>query len=112
MKVIEGLTRTYNVSEGIADLGDHLVFRYFLPKAFLFAILVNKSLKSLDECFVQLGKGLFGGTPRCRGHGAECFKAEEELCAEGLDVKTKGEGSAKSNAEELGSGVECKVGAS
>jgi len=31
-------------SEGIVDLGDHLVFRYFLPKAFLFAFLMNKSL--------------------------------------------------------------------
>jgi len=29
-----------------------------------------------------------------------------------LDVRTKGEGSVKSNAEELGSGVECKGGAS
>jgi len=36
----------------------------------------------------------------------------EELYAEGLDVRTKGGGSAKSNAEELGSGVECKEGAS
>jgi len=37
---------------------------------------------------------------------------EEELCAEGLDVRTKKEGLVKSNAEELGSGVECKGGAS
>jgi len=42
----------------------------------------------------------------------ECSKAGEELCAEGLDVGTKGEGSVKINAEELGSGVECKRGAS
>jgi len=40
----------------------------------------------------------------------ECFKAGEKLCAEGLDVRTKGEGLVKSNAEELGSGVECKRG--
>jgi len=26
------ITRTCNVSEGIVDLGDHLVFRYFLLK--------------------------------------------------------------------------------
>jgi len=32
----------------------------------------------------------------------------EDLCAEGMDVRTKGEGSVKSNAEELGSGIECK----
>jgi len=60
----------------------------------------------------QLGEGLFGETPRCRGYGAECFKARKELCVEGLDVRTKGEGSVKRNAEELGSGVECKGGAS
>jgi len=59
----------------------------------------------LDECPVQLGEELFGGTPRCRGYGAECFKAGEELCAEGMDVRIKGEGSVKSNAEELGSGA-------
>jgi len=41
----------------------------------------------------------------------ECFKAREVLCAEGLDVRTKGEGSVKSNTEELGSEVECKSGA-
>jgi len=37
---------------------------------------------------------------------------EEKLCAEGLDVRTKREGLVKSNTEELGSGVECKRGAS
>jgi len=37
---------------------------------------------------------------------------EEQLCAEGLYVRTKGEVSVKSNAEELGSGVECNGGAS
>jgi len=31
---------------------------------------------------------------------------------EGLDVRTKAEGSVKSNAEELGSGIECEGGAS
>jgi len=44
------------------------------------------------------------GTPVC-SFGAECFKAREELCAEGLDMRTKGEGSVKSNAEELGGGL-------
>jgi len=29
-------------------------------------------------------------------------------CAEELDMQTKGEGSVKSNTEELGDGVECK----
>jgi len=48
-----------------------------------------------DECFVQMGEELIGRTPRCRGYGAECFKAGEELCAEGLDMQTKGEGSVK-----------------
>jgi len=38
------ITCTCNVSEGIVDLGDHLVFRYFLPQAFLVTFLVNKSL--------------------------------------------------------------------
>jgi len=57
---------------------------------------------------MQLGERLFGGTPRCRGYGAECFKAGKELCAEGVDMRTKGEGSVKSNTEELGDGVECK----
>jgi len=61
---------------------------------------------------VQLGERLFGGSPRCRGYGAECFKVEEELCAEGLDVRIKGEGLVKSNDKELGSGVECKGSAS
>jgi len=40
--------------------------------------------------------------PTYRGYGTECFKAGEELCAEGLDARTKGEGSVKTNAEELG----------
>jgi len=35
----------------------------------------------------------------------EYFKAEEELCAEELDMRTKGDGSVKSNAKELGSGL-------
>jgi len=61
--------------------------------------------------FCTVGR-LFGGTPRCRGYGAECFKAGEELCAEVLDVRTKGKGSVKSTAKEVGSGVECKGGAS
>jgi len=65
-------------------------------------------MKRQVGCFVQLGEELFGGTPRCRGYGAECFKAGEEFCVEGLDVRTKGEDLVKSNAEELGSGVECK----
>jgi len=60
----------------------------------------------------ELGEGLFGETPRCRGYGAECFKVGKVLCAEGLDVRTKGECSVKSNVEELGSGFECKGGAS
>jgi len=51
-------------------------------------------------------------TPRCRGYGVECFEAGEELCAEGLNVITKGEGSVKNNVEELGSGIECKGSAS
>jgi len=42
----------------------------------------------------------------------EYFKAGEELCAEGLDVRSNGEDSVKSNTEELGSGVESKEGAS
>ena len=29
------ITRICNVFEGVADLGDHLVFRYILPKHFL-----------------------------------------------------------------------------
>jgi len=41
------ITHTCNVSEGIVELGDHFVFRYFLPKAFLFAFFgKNKSLRS------------------------------------------------------------------
>jgi len=44
MQFLPLITRTCNVSEDIEDLGDHLVFRYFLPTAFLFAFLVNKSL--------------------------------------------------------------------
>jgi len=59
-----------------------------------------------------LGDGLFGGTSQCKDYGAECFKAGEELCAEEMDVRAKREGSVKSNAEELGSGVERKGGAS
>jgi len=47
-----------------------------------------------------------------QSYGAECFKAGEELCVKGLDVRTKGESSVQSNAKELGSGVECKGGAS
>jgi len=42
----------------------------------------------------------------------ECFKAEEELCAEGLDMRTKGEGSVKSKAKKLGRGVKCEGSAS
>jgi len=43
------ITHTCNVSEGtgIVDSGDHLVLRYFLPKAFLLAFLVNKSERNL-----------------------------------------------------------------
>jgi len=44
-------------------------------------------------------------TPRCRGYGAGCFK---ELCGEELDVRTKGEGSIKNNAEKLGSGLKVR----
>jgi len=57
-----------------------------------------------------VGRGTLWRNPRCRGYEAECFKAGEELCAEELDVRTKGEGSVKSNAEELVSGIECKGG--
>jgi len=38
-----------------------------------------------NECFIQLKEGLFKG-PRCRGCGAECFKAGEKLCADELDM--------------------------
>jgi len=38
------------------------------------------------ESFVQLGEGLFGGTPRCRGFGAECFETSKELCTEGVGI--------------------------
>ena len=38
------ITRICNVFEGVADLGDHLVFRYILPKHFCFD-LVNKLLQ-------------------------------------------------------------------
>jgi len=34
MQFLPLITRTCNVSEGTVDLGDHLAFRYFLPKAF------------------------------------------------------------------------------
>jgi len=44
MQFLPLITRDCNVSAGIVDLGDYLVFHYFLPKAFLFAFLVNKSL--------------------------------------------------------------------
>jgi len=37
-----------------------------------------------------------------------CFKAGEELCAEGLDMRTKEDSSVKSSTEELGIGVKCK----
>ena len=37
------ITRICNVFEGVADLGDHLVFRYILPKHFC-VDLVNKLL--------------------------------------------------------------------
>jgi len=37
----------------------------------------------------------------------ECFKVGEKLSAEGLDMRTKGEGSVKSNTEELEGGFEC-----
>jgi len=58
-----------------------------------------------DECFLQLGEGLFGGTPRCRGYGAKCFKSGEELCVEGLDERTKGEGWSKVMPRNLGVGL-------
>jgi len=52
------------------------------------------------ECFVQLGEGL---------HDAEAM--ERNALKQGKNfVRTKGEGSVKSNAKELGSGVECKGG--
>jgi len=35
MQFLPLITRTCNVSEGTVDLDDHLVFRYFLPKACL-----------------------------------------------------------------------------
>jgi len=44
MQFLPLITHTCNVSESVVDLGDHLVFRYFLPKAFLFVFFVNKSL--------------------------------------------------------------------
>jgi len=64
----------------------------------------------LDECFIQLGEGLFKGTPRCRGYGSESSEEWEKLCAEGVDMRTKGEGSVKSNTEKLGGGVGCNGG--
>jgi len=51
--------------------------------------------------------GLFGGT---LSFEVECFKAEEKLCAYGVDMRTTGEGSIKSNTEELEGEVECKEG--
>jgi len=57
-----------------------------------------------------VGRGTLWRDPRCRGYVAE--KAGEEVCAEGLYMRTKGEGTVKSNAEELGDGVECKGGTS
>jgi len=49
-------------------------------------------------------------------HDAEAMEQSAlkcgKLCEDGLDVRTKGEGSVKSNAEELESGVECKGSAS
>ena len=41
------ITRICNVFEGVADLGDHLVFRYILPKHFC-VDLVNKLLQLLQ----------------------------------------------------------------
>jgi len=55
-----------------------------------------------DECFIQLEEGIFKGTPRCRSYGSEFSEAREKLCAEGVDMRTKGEGSVKSNTEKLG----------
>jgi len=43
-------------SEGIVNFGDHLVFRYFLPKPFLFAVLVNKSLNLIEILKCQVLK--------------------------------------------------------
>jgi len=50
-------------------------------------------------------------------HDAEAMewsalKRGKKICAEGLDVRAKGEASVKSNHEELESGVECKESAS
>jgi len=36
------------------------------------------------------------------------LESGEKLCAEGLEMRIKKEGSVKSNTEELRSGVECK----
>jgi len=47
MQFLPLIKHACNVSEGIVDLGDHLVFRYFLPK-FLFVFLVNKSLNCIS----------------------------------------------------------------
>jgi len=54
-------------------------------------ILGRRTEDGSDECFVQLGKGLLGRTPRCRGHRAEFFKEGEELCEAVLDLRVKGE---------------------
>ena len=43
------ITRISNVFEGVADLGDHLVFRYILPKHFC-VDLVNKLLQLQLDC--------------------------------------------------------------
>jgi len=54
---------------------------------------------------VQFGEGLFEGTPRCRGYGAECFELREKLCAEEVDMRTKGGSSVKGHTGELGAGL-------
>ena len=48
------ITRMCNVFEGVADLGDHLVFRYILPKHFC-VDLVNKLLQFLSVKFHVFG---------------------------------------------------------
>jgi len=50
--------------------------------------------------------------PTTQSHGVECPKVGKEPFAERPDAKTKGEGPVKSNAEEPGSGAECKGDAS
>jgi len=54
----------------------------------------------MKECTV--GEGLFGGTPGSRGYGAECLEVKEELCSEGMDMRTKEKGSVKDHAKDLG----------